>query len=514
MKTSINNTCYRLLKHCVICLIVVAFQVGFTDLALCQSAELYVGAAYTDITPPVGYAQYRGNSTGIDNPLYAKAIVFQQGEIKAALVICDLIRITSDLSREVRTRVAKETGIEYSNIFLAATHTHTGPVYRFDLAEYMAWVRSVELSPENEKDYPAILIDGVSKSVMEANSALQPTEISTGKAEVHGISFNRRFLLKDGSVRFNAGVGNPDIVRPAGPVDPQFPIILFRNLADGSPTAALSNFALHLDTVGGLQFHADYPFYLSEELKNEFGPSFISVFSAGASGNINHIDVSETPSPNTRFIGESLSNAFKEELPLLEAVSNTVLGVRSETVFAPLQNFTPEEVEWAFSNVDDSIARWNVSHGMGTELAYRYEDDESQLYNERRFLQGIRKRKIQTLYQMREFGEAIAPSVGTLDWTLPLEIQVFRLSEEVAIVAMPGELFVELGLKIKKLSPFENTIVIQMANQNITYVPTREAFRQGDYEVINSRLAPGGGELMVKSALRMLEDLAAELSDD
>jgi neutral ceramidase len=94
--------------------------------------------------------------------------------------------------------------------------------------------------------------------------------------------------------------------------------------------------------------------------------------------------------------------------------------------------------------------------------------------------------------------------------TMPVEVQVFRLGAETAVVTLPGEVFVEHGLAIKKASPFANTLVIELANSDeMHYVPTRKAFCEGDYEVVNSRLESGGGELMVEAAVEMLNELRA-----
>ncbi len=81
------------------------------------------------------------------------------------------------------------------------------------------------------------------------------------------------------------------------------------------------------------------------------------------------------------------------------------------------------------------------------------------------------------------------------------------MSDDVAIVALPGEVFVELGMAIKKASPFATTLVIELANNSPAYIPTREAFFDGDYEVVNSRVKPGGGEKLVDTALRLLREL-------
>jgi hypothetical protein len=77
----------------------------------------------------------------------------------------------------------------------------------------------------------------------------------------------------------------------------------------------------------------------------------------------------------------------------------------------------------------------------------------------------------------------------------------------VAIVGLPGEIFVELGLPIKKASPFKTTLVVELCNDAPGYVPTRKAFDEGSYETINSRVQPGGGEMLVEAATKLLKEL-------
>jgi len=89
-----------------------------------------------------------------------------------------------------------------------------------------------------------------------------------------------------------------------------------------------------------------------------------------------------------------------------------------------------------------------------------------------------------------------------------LEVQAFRLSKDVALVALPGEVFVELGLAIKRASPFPTTLVVELCNDSPEYVPTKQAFAEGSYEITNSRIAPGGGEMLVDAAVRLLKELA------
>ena len=104
-------------------------------------------------------------------------------------------------------------------------------------------------------------------------------------------------------------------------------------------------------------------------------------------------------------------------------------------------------------------------------------------------------------------------TVATLDLsrrgsTLDAEVQVVRLHHDLAVVLLPGEVFVELGLAIKQASPFKHTLVIELSNDNPAYIPTEKAFQEGSYETVNSRIAPGGGERLVAEAVRLLKALA------
>jgi hypothetical protein len=91
--------------------------------------------------------------------------------------------------------------------------------------------------------------------------------------------------------------------------------------------------------------------------------------------------------------------------------------------------------------------------------------------------------------------------------SLPLEVQVFRLNRDTAIVTLPGEIFVELGLAIKAASPFKTTLVIELANEALGYVPTKKAAAEGSYEIVNSRVQAGAGEMLVDAAVRLLKEL-------
>jgi NurA-like 5'-3' nuclease len=91
-----------------------------------------------------------------------------------------------------------------------------------------------------------------------------------------------------------------------------------------------------------------------------------------------------------------------------------------------------------------------------------------------------------------------------------MEVQVFRLDRDTAIVCLPCEIFVELGLAIKQASPFKRTLVVEICNDRPSYVPTRKAFAEGSYEVTNARVKPGAGEMLVDAAVELLKQLKVE----
>ncbi len=249
-----------------------------------SAVDLSVGAAAVDITPPVpyrmeGYFSER-LSTGTHDPLWAKALVLRQGAEQIALVFCDLAMVPAAVTTPARRLAEKQTGIPADRILIAATHSHTGPLYASSLREYLHQqaVAKHGSDPYEKVDYPAELARKLAQAVADAHKALQPAKLEAGLARQQGLSFNRRFHMKDGSVRFNPGKLNPAIVRPAGPIDPDVGILLARSAGDRQPLALLTVFALHLDTVGGTLYSADYPYYLERSLRQSLEQGLVSLF--------------------------------------------------------------------------------------------------------------------------------------------------------------------------------------------------------------------------------------------
>lgn len=435
--------------------------------------ELRAGRAAVKITPPVGIPMAGYYNTrlaeGTHDDLWAKALVLETGETRAALVACDLVNIPADLSTAARKLAESATGIPASNIILSATHSHTGPLLGGRGTLYVQGAARKVM-----ESYRSALPAKIAEAVRAAQASLAPARLSTASGHEESVSFYRRFLMKDGTVRTNPGKRNPQIVQPMGQIDPEVQLVWVEG-ADGRPMLAYVNHALHLDTVGGLQFSADFPFTIAKTLSKLYGTELVTLYTTGAAGNINHIDTSsgepQKGHAEAKRIGGVLSGEILKTITRLKPVPAAPLSARSEVVPLPLPVYTQEQVKQAKA----VAAKFDQPDSPGTvplAEAFRILD--------------------------------VAERNGA---PLEAEVQVVTLGKSIAWVGLPGEIFVELGQAIKKASPYPMTIVVELSAGQIGYVPTRKAFDEGGYEVLSARFAPGGGELLAEAALRLLSAL-------
>lgn len=431
-----------------------------------SASALRVGAGSQIVSPPVGtsLAGYFHDrpSTAVHDDLLAKAVVLDDGETQAAVVVCDILRVPADIVSEVRRIVSEATGIPAGNILVSATHTHTGPE-----------TRTLRVSPVNE-EYLAQLPRLIADAVISAHKNLRPAILKSGEDYEDRVAFNRRFRMKDGSVRFNPGKLNPDIIAPDGPIDPQINVIRADG-EDGKPIAILVNYSLHPDVMGGTEISADWPGELCRLLSGMFNNNPLVVYAQGTSGNINHVDVS-TSRPQKGWaevsrIARVLAGKALAAAELAEPMEDTSLGVAS------------------------------------TVLGIKYHP----------LTDGLRKKSEDTLNDpnAKEFELAQARRIRDykLDGqTADVEVQAIRIGES-AIVGVPGEYFVEYGLDIKEWSPFDQTIIVQLANGSFGYIPTLEAFYPGTYEtmpILSAVLEPSAGTKIANAAAILLRKLAED----
>lgn len=459
----------------LLCLFLFAFATHAAEPK--NTAPLEVGMAEIDITPPVGYrmAGYFDErfSTGIHDPLKAKAIVMNQGTETIALVFCDLVQVTFPISAVARDRAAQLCDIPRQNICIFATHSHTGPLFD-DVRNTFLHDKAVAEHGKDEHqtiEYCPFCADQIVKAIQQAKANLAPTQLRVGIAQQKGLPFNRRSIMKNGKVGWNVGFNNPNFVRPAGPVDHDVGIL--EVLHGEKPIGGLTVFAMHADCTGGTDFSADYPYSIEQTLRKNLGPDYISAFGAGTCGNLNQINVHtnedfKSLAAAERY-GKMIGQTVLDDLPNLKTLTNPSLAARSQTIIADLQTPTLDQIE------------------KGRQLLPELGTDKVDFYTKVRLVKAV---------DLQRKGNQ-----------LPMEVQAFRLNADTAIVSLPAEIFVEFGLDIKKHSPFKNTMVIALANDRPCYIPTIEAFKQGSYEPENSRVVPGTGERLAATAIDLLKQL-------
>jgi neutral ceramidase len=467
------------------------------------AGDLQAGAAAVDITPPsgvpmAGYYYVRYNE-GTHDPLieapagnggrrdlfrhsvwwaaaaparlYAKALVFEKDGVKTGLVALDLIGAPRDLVERARVLIEGLTSVPGANVMISATHSHTGP-------EMGSRLRNVDAEALKKlEEWRAQLPSKIADAVRLADSRLQPVRLTAGLGHEDSISFVRRFRMVDGTVAWNPGKLNPKISAPIGSIDPAVASLFVESPDGKSAIATLVNFANHLDTVGGLRFSSDYAGALARVLDSVKGPAHLSLFTIGCAGNINHIDVrrpdAQRGDGEAARIGSILGAAVLKSHPLATRVAggDGLLRTRSVSVPLPLAEYRPEEVAQA----RETLANYGSP-------------------NARPFYDQVTAFKVLELEARK--GKP-----------LDAEVQVITIGNEVAIVGLPGEIFVDLGKAIKAGSKFPHTIVVELANGSLGYIPDQKAYAEGAYEVVSSRVQQGGGERLVEAALSLLAGL-------
>ena len=425
------------------------------------------GAAQLDITPIIGTMMPTlfnpKTSTGIHDPLYAKALVLRAGDVAVAMVCMDQLVVPTATVIAAREIVAERCGIPADHVLISATHTHStaGPGGRF----------AVDLEPP---EYHEWLQHRAADVVTMALGRLQPAKLGRGTGSLPQHVHNRRYLMKDGSVKTNPGRQNPDVVEPAGPVDPEVVAMVVLDEAD-RPIAAVGNYALHY--VGGTvpgEFSADYYGAVNRHLNRLRGAEFPVLWTNGCSGDINNIDVFAAPVKRKPYEQMDLvaREAAEEAVRVWDGMTFTddvEMAVLVDRFDVPLRRPTAEQLAQAeklYAKKEEGRSKeWVLAEEM--VLSSRMPSPE------------------------------------------PTEVQVTRIND-MAVVALPGEIFCQFGLDVKAQSPFDTTMVVGLANSYMGYIPTPDAFDGGGYETWlarSSRCAPEVGPMLVERSVGLLRRL-------
>jgi len=453
---------------------------------------LKAGFASVDITPPLGsespgYFEKRV-FWDVHDPLYAKAVVFEAGGSRVSLVGVDALSLKASTVREARRLAEAMTGIPGENIMVGASHDHqAGPTVDW-VGDREALVTNasdpdflkalLQNAPAADAAYLSLLARAIASAVALADKHKVKALCAVGLGREETVSFNRRFKMKDGREMTHPGKGNPDIVRPAGPIDPNVGVLSAWG-EDGELLGCVVNFACHGTTLGGEAFSADWPHYLDDTIRGVMGHDSTVVFLNGACGDVTQVDnrslrESEFGEKWSRRVGRKVGAEALKVLSEAEPFEMGPLESKREVLHLARREVPPDRLQWAKDLVRNKTPKEDASWVFARDMI---------LLSERNKLE---------------------PSV-------PCEIQVIQLGPLV-LSSSPAELFCQLGLDIKSGSTFPYTFIVELANGCIGYVPTEEAMGPagGGYETrmgMHSFLAPSSGKRIVKASIELIRSL-------
>ena len=414
------------------------------------------GFAEADITPPKGTRKigWLKEIIGEDilDPLFARVAVLEDAG-RIGIVQLDTLSVRWNVVRQIRRRVELEFGFPGECVMVSATHNHGGPA--------IANCGDVE----RDEGYIAFMIDRIAEAFGRALAGQEDAEIGFGRAREFNLSFNRRVVMRDGTVRTHGRLRDPDAMYIEGPIDPEVNVMAVRR-PGGCLLGAAVNFTCHPTHHGGEPaFTAGYPGALAAHMKWRACP--VTLFLNGACGNVSGADPMGRPSPGMDETGLALANHVSRLLPEMEFRRGIELSARAKVVDLPFREPTEKQV---------------FGRARG---AQRFIDPEIYDRNMPKVVDRIER-------------------MGTQ----PAEVQALFLGEH-CIVGVPAEYFVEYGLRIKLAAWPKLAWVAAHTNGMVGYVPTREAFERGGYETTfadSSRMAPEAGEILCEGAIGLIRE--------
>jgi hypothetical protein len=475
------------MKHTIPTIMLALLLLGQGGLCL---AEMKVGFAERDITPLKGMEKPGDylksyNQGEVHDPLKARAVVFDDGSRRVALVGLDTAAVPAHLVSAVRAEIQKKCGILPEAILVAASHTHSGGPLEgivpgeFDGASELIRRLAYEYSGTENQEYVRMVHRAIVEAVVEADRNRVSARACAGSGREEKASYNRRFRMKNGLSYTHPNnfrtFGNPGILEPAGPIDPEVGAIGVWS-REGNFLGCVVNYANHA-TNGPGEISADYVYYLEKTIRGVMGEKAVVVFLNGACGDVTQVDNRspyeiEFGERSARFVGTCVGAEVLKVLARAEPGDLLPLQFRSETMEIPYRRPAPKTVKKALALVSKP-----PEENRQTEWTFA---KETVLLNER-----VRRE----------------PAAR-------FEIQAIQIGP-VVLLSNPSEFFAQLGLDIKAGSPFPLTMVVELANGILGYVPTAEAFARdgGGYETrltYYSNLEVQAGPKMVEASKKLI----------
>jgi hypothetical protein len=435
--------------------------------------QLKAGAAFTNITPKTphflhGYPYVKRISEGVHDWLLSSALFITDGTEQAIFISNDILYVGKASVSRIRKEISEKTGVPVSNIMIAATHTHSGPV-----TVNCAISLNDPVVPEADTEYLQYLEQQIIHAACEAFRNAVPAQAGFALTDGTGIGTNRR--------------------NPSWASDTGIPLMIVRDIRGGyiacMMVCNMHPTVLHEDSKF---YSGDFPACARYILQKKYlGCECPVLHFTGAAGNQSprHVAKSNTFEEAER-IGGILAGAVARAIKFgVDYCSGMKITCRNGLTDLPRRKFPV--VEWAEENRNKAVERLNMLREKS--------DNRQDIRTAEVDLFGAEEQ----LFLSRQAGNNKLEDY--YNTCLPAEIQVIRVGSH-TFVAWPGEIFVEYAIALK--DKYRDTFLITLANGELQgYIATAEAEKENYYEASNSLFHYSGGDVLLLETCKLLNSI-------
>ena len=447
-----------------------------------------VGYSKVNVNPPLGIG-----IAGYYVPRYAKGflddleiitLVLSNEDKKIALISLPLCKISADLVNKFSELIEQSTGIDKDNIFISATHTHTGAF--LEIPEQKVFEFDDNLVMEYQALFSRRIVDGVKMALEDIKPAKMGYCVGYAPERV---AYIRRYMMKDGTTYTCPPIDDPNIDYPLGTLDQRVNVVRFDR--EGADTVVMYNYGLHADTINGEMLSSDWPHWTNKTLEKALD-GVKGIFFNGAEGDVGSTNVhpkdgdmndteisfdNEMKSPGmARFVGRAIAGTILQVYDKVKYVEVDKIDMIKKQISIPTNMAKPEELPLARKYVELHEA------GKDSEIPYK----AMQLTT-----------VVAEAYRMLELQN------GPEEYKLDLSLVTIG---PIAMLGIPGEPFTDIGVEIKKAKGWELIMPCSLTNGGIGYFPMKSAYDEGGYEAKTSRFKAGAAEIIIKEAIKLIEN--------
>lgn len=447
-----------------------------------MSNKLMAGFGRANVTPPMGInvAGYfiERKADGVLDELEVNALALKFGDKTVLLLTIDHCGIVKPIMDGFKAEITAKTGVPADCIFIHATHTHTGPTLIVDTDDVLI------------NEYRVFLTHKTADAAMFAIQDLKEAKFGYGVSTAPNIAFVRRYRMKDGTIKTNPGVGNPDIVAPIGDVDERVNVLRFTR--EGADDIVLANFGDHPDTVGGNKISGDWPSLTRATLEKAIDNTKC-IFFNGCQGDVNHVKVNPTAGDfNGMFHDfDGCSRGYAHAKYMGRVVAGAIMQIYDKVNYVEVDSLKSIQREIPIPS--------NKPDPKDLPLAHKYNDLH------------LAGKDSEIPYKAMMLTTVVAEAARMVRLenapdNFPMLFSAISIGN-VALFGIPGEPFTGIGRAIKEIEGWDLILPCCQTNAKEGYFPMTEAYLEGGYEARSSNFKAGVSERIVDAAKEILADL-------